>query len=101
MFGMLTRGGPLRISKIRQAPHGHTTITERLLRQPLDRVVTIARFVERMEGAVGVAPSTHIDDEKHEAVLREVHALLVIVLGNVRSSGADGGRGPVRLRWPI
>src|SRR5215831_5455992 len=49
------RGRPLIETRIRSAPHRDLAVTERLLGQPLDQVVSVAWFVcERLEFAAGI-----------------------------------------------
>ena len=60
---------PLIEARIRTAPHGHFAVTEWLLRQPLNHVVSVARFIcERLELAAGIAAAANIDEREHITV---------------------------------
>src|SRR6478672_4278249 len=63
---------PLIEPRVRTAPHRHFTVTEWLLRQPLNHVVSIARFIcERLELAAGIAAAANIDEHEHITARRE------------------------------
>src|SRR5215469_17100620 len=56
---------PLIEARIRPAPHGHFAVTKRLLRQPLNYVMSIARFIcERLEVPAGIAAAANIDERE-------------------------------------
>jgi hypothetical protein len=53
---------PLIEARVRPAPHGHFAVRKRLLCQPLNDVVSIARFIcERLELAAGIPAAANID----------------------------------------
>ena len=56
---------PLIKPRIRPAPHCHFSVTKRLLRQPFDYVVTVARLVsEWLELAGGIAATANVHQHK-------------------------------------
>ena len=60
---------PLIEARIRTAPHRHFAVAEWLLRQPLDHVVPVARFIcERLELAAGISAAANIDEREHITV---------------------------------
>src|SRR5262245_51443105 len=60
------RRRPLIKARIRTAPHGHFAVTEWLLRQPFNHVVSVARFVcKGLELAAGIAAATNIHEREH------------------------------------
>src|ERR1051325_4606118 len=60
---------PLIEARVRTAPHGYFAITEWLLRQPFNHVVSIARFIcERLELPAGIAAAANIDQREHITV---------------------------------
>src|SRR5262249_25404421 len=60
---------PLVESRVRPAPHCDLAVTEWLLRQPLNHVVSVARFIrERLELAGGIAATANIDEREYITV---------------------------------
>ena len=60
---------PLIEARIRTAPHRHFAVTKWLLRQPLNHVVSVVRFIcERLELAAGIAAAANIDEREHITV---------------------------------
>src|SRR6516165_9981358 len=56
---------PLIEACVRTAPHGHLTVTEWLPGQPLDHVVSVARFIcEWLKFAGGIAATANIDERE-------------------------------------
>ncbi len=85
-------GGPLVVARIRPAPHRDLAVAIRLLGQPFDHVVTVARFLdERPELAFGVTAAANVDSQERIAIRREVDAAVVVALRNVRRQGEDAG----------
>ena len=75
---------PLIEAGVGTAPHRDLAVAERLLRQPLDDVVTIARLLrERFEFAGGISATAHIDQRKGVTVRREVCGARVIAVRDV------------------
>ena len=99
------RGRPLIESGIRAAPHRDFPIAKRLLGQPFDHVVAVARLLcERLELAGGISAPANIDQRKDIAVRREISSTRVIGVGDVRREGEDNrcfGRGGVGCFWEI
>src|SRR4029453_14853053 len=61
MGGKFLRLFPLIIARIRTAPHGHFAVTEWLLRQPFNHVMSVARFIcEGLEFAAGIPAAANI-----------------------------------------
>src|SRR6478752_1947015 len=57
---------PLIKPRVRTAPHGHFAVTEWLLRQPLDHVVSVARFIRKgLELTAGIAATANIHEREH------------------------------------
>src|SRR5215469_11915730 len=81
---------PLIEARIRPAPHGNLAVTKRLLRQPLNDVVSIAWFIcERFELAARIASAANIDECEHVTVRREVGAARMVRVGDVRRQCKD------------
>src|SRR5262249_42374356 len=60
------RRRPLIEARIRTAPHGDFAVTEWLLRQPFNHVVSVARFIcKGLELAAGIAAATNIHEREH------------------------------------
>src|SRR5262249_51826724 len=90
MWRKFFRGGPLVESRVRSAPHRDFAVAERLLRQPLDNIVSVARFIcERLEFAAGIPAASNIDQSKSITMRGEVGSTRVIGVGNVRSKGEN------------
>ena len=69
MWRKFLRRCPLIEACIRTAPHGDLAVTEWLFRQPLNHVVSVARFIcERLELAAGIAAAANIDEREHITV---------------------------------
>src|SRR5438309_9100095 len=87
------RGRPLIEPSVRTAPHRHFAVAKRLLRQPLDDIMSVARLIcERLELAAGIAATANIDKCKHVPVRREVCSAGVIGVGNVGCECENDGR---------
>ena len=83
---------PLIESSIGTAPHRDFSVTERLLREPFDDVVTIARFIgKRLKVAAGISATANIDEREHVAVRREVSSARMIAVGDVGGQCEDDG----------
>ncbi len=105
MRRQLFRGRPLIETGIRTAPHRDFPVAKRLLRQPFDHVVTVARLVgKRLKLTPGIAAATNIDKRKYVTVRREISRARVI---RVRDVGREGEhnrcfrRSAVRGFWKI
>ena len=76
---------PLVVARVRAAPHRDLAVAVRLLREPFDDVVTVARFLDqRPELALRVAAAAHVHGQERIAVRGEVHAAIVVALRDVR-----------------
>src|SRR6266446_7506964 len=84
------RGRPLIESSVGAAPHGNLAVTKRLLREPLDHVVSIAWLLrKRLELAAGIAAPANIDQRKRVTVRREIGGAGVIRVGDIRGKCED------------
>ena len=70
---------PLIEARIRTAPHGDLAIAKWLLRQPLNDVVSIARFIcERLKLAAGISAAANIDQREPVTMRGEVSAARMV-----------------------
>jgi hypothetical protein len=75
---------PLVKTGVGTAPHGHFGVAKGLLGQPLNNVVTIARFIYvRLELTARIAATSNIDQRKRVTMRREVGSACVIRIGDV------------------
>jgi hypothetical protein len=73
-----------------------------LLRQPLHHVVAIVDLLgKRRECALGVTATTHIDEQKGQAVPREVYGAIVIAVADIRGQREDARRRCALLLGPV
>jgi hypothetical protein len=57
---------PLIEAGVRAAPHGHFAVTEWLLRQPFNHVMSVARFIcKRLELAARIASAANVNESEH------------------------------------
>src|SRR5580765_1864469 len=93
---------PLIEPRVRTAPHRHFTVTEWLLRQPLNHVVAVARFIcERFELAAGIASAAHVDEREHITVGREIGGARMVRVRDVRRQRKDDWRLRQRTVWSL
>src|SRR5438034_10157873 len=73
------RCSPLVEPRVRPTPHRDFTVAERLLRKPLDDVVTVARFICKwLKVAAGISTTADIHERERITMRREVGAAGVI-----------------------
>src|SRR5437773_11213380 len=73
------RGGPLIEPRVRPAPHRHLAVAKRLLRQPFDNVVSVARLIGKwFELAAGISTAAYIDERENVTMRCEVGATGVV-----------------------
>src|SRR5438552_2894989 len=98
-------GRPLIEASVGSAPHCHLTVAERLLCQPLDDIVSIARLLrERLKLAAGIPASADVDKCKHVTVRCEIGGTRVIAIGDVgreRENDRRACRSLLACLWKI
>ena len=73
------RGGPLIEPRVRTAPHRDLAVAKRLLRQPFDNVVSVARLIGKwFEFAAGISTAAYIDERENVTMRCEVGATGVV-----------------------
>src|SRR5262249_27070919 len=96
------RGCPLVEARIRAAPHGDLPVAKWLLRQPLNHVVAIARFIgERLELAARISAAANIDQRERVTMRGEVSAPRMVRVGDVRRQCKDYRRLRRRAIWSL